>query len=131
MPDLDRAALREALRARHPWVDHTEWGPRAVTAGECDLCGEEARLVQPCGPPPAELRGATPDWALGRRCAAALGVEGWCDGHVDEATAALGWLEGLPADADVLARLWWVATGEVRPDPRSGRHAAALLAELG
>ncbi len=51
---------------------------------------------------------------LGRRCAAAEGVEAWCDGHRDEAEEVLAWLAGLPDEADDAARLWWVATGEVR-----------------
>jgi hypothetical protein len=115
--------LRRALLARYPWVDDVEHGPRSVEAGECDACGAEARLVQPCGPPPpsrlgSRSRGAVgPDWGLGRRCAAELGVDGWCHGHEAEAEAALAWLAALPAEADDVARLWWVATGEVRVDP--------------
>lgn len=113
----DRAALRTALRRRYPWIDDPDRGPQAVAAGECDACGHEARLVQPCGPPPVTARPAGPDWALGRRCAARLGQDAWCDGHAAEADAALAWLAGLPREADDVARLWWVATGEVRPDP--------------
>ena len=123
---VDRVALRAHLLAVHPWVGADGWGPRAVVAGECDGCGHEARLVQPCGPP--SLPGVGPDWALGRRCAAAAGVEGWCDGHVEEAEAALAWLADLPAEADEVARLWWLATGEIRPDPLLVRRAAELLA---
>jgi hypothetical protein len=107
--DVDRAALKAALLDRHPWLASTDYGPQAVEAGECDRCGAEARLVTTCGP------GA--DVALGRRCAAASGVEAWCAGHEAEAEAALAWLAGLPAEADPAARLWWVATGEVRLDP--------------
>ncbi len=124
--EIDRAALRSAIRAAHPWVTSTELGPQAVSAGECDVCGEEARLVQPCGPPPPQ--GTGPDWALGRRCALDAGVEGWCDGHEEEALEALEWLQALPDDADRIARLWWLATGEVRPDPALVGHARALLA---
>lgn len=111
--------LRRALLARYPWLDDADHGPRSVEAGECDRCGAEARLVGPCGPPPADAVrvGLGPDWGLGRRCAAELGVGGWCDGHEDEALAALRWLAALPPEADDVARLWWVATGEVRVDP--------------
>ncbi|HUG83349.1 MAG TPA: hypothetical protein VMM13_02230 [Euzebya sp.] len=85
--------------------------------------------MQPCGPPPETLgRAATPDWALGRRCALVTGTDGWCDGHRDEAAQALAWLADLPPEADVVARLWWLATGEVRPDPALVRQATALLA---
>ena len=127
--ELDRAALRRLLRERYPFVAETDHGPQAVAAGECDRCGHEPRMVQPCGPPPADLSGpATPDWALGRRCAVAAGVEGWCDGHADEAAEAIAWLEALPADADDIARLWWIATGEVRATPDAARRARALLA---
>lgn len=106
---LDRAALRGALRSAYPWLDATEVGPRAVTAGECERCGDEARLVATCGP----VR-----WrALGRRCAAEIGLSAWCDGHAEDARAALRWLEQLPPEADTVARLWWVATGEVELDP--------------
>lgn len=128
MAEVDRPALRSALRHHHPWLTNTDMGPQAVSAGECDVCGDEARLVQPCGPPPAALgAGATPDWALGRRCAVMAGTDGWCEGHREEAEAVLGWLAALPAEADLVARLWWLATGEVRPDPALVRHAEALL----
>lgn len=101
--------LRRELLARHPWLAETERGPQAVEAGECDACGDEARLIATCGP------GAPP--YLGRRCAAASGVDAWCDGHRDEADAALVWLSDLPRQADDAARLWWVSTGEARLDP--------------
>lgn len=126
---MDRGALRAALRRIHPWIADRDLGPQAVTAGECDGCGHEARLVEPCGPPPGWLgAAATPDWALGRRCAAVAGVDGWCAGHEAEAVAALAWLAALPEDADLVARLWWLATGEIRPDPALTRRAEALLA---
>lgn len=101
-----RRELRAALLARHPWIDHDDVGPRAVEAGECDRCGGEARMVTTCGPT---------SWAgLGRRCAAAVGAGAWCDGHADRAAEWLARLAGLPAEADAVARLWWVATGEIR-----------------
>lgn len=110
-----RRELRAALLARYPWIDHDEVGPRAVEAGECDRCGAEARLVTTCGPT---------QWSsLGRSCAAAVGLRAWCDGHADDAATWLGHLDRLPDEADVVARLWWVATGEVR-------IAAASLAPL-
>ena len=109
MDATDRAALRVLLARRYPWVVRTDLGPRSVEAGECDGCGAEARLVMTCGP------GA--DVYLGRRCARARGEHAWCDGHHDDAEAALGWLVQLPEEADAVARLWWVATGEVTLDP--------------
>lgn len=109
MNRAERERLRTAMRARYAWLDETDVGPRAVDAGECPRCGAEAALVPTCGPVP---------WpALGRRCAQAVGAAAWCDGHADEAARALGWLAGLPVNADHVARLWWVATGEVRLDP--------------
>src|SRR5688500_9003673 len=105
---LDKRPLHAALRDRYPWLDGAEHGPSAVEAGECERCGAEARLVATCGPGPVYL---------GRACASALGVGAWCDGHADEAAAALAWLQRLPPEADVVARLWWVSTGEVRLDP--------------
>jgi hypothetical protein len=108
-PGIDKAALRERLRAAYPWLDETEFGPRAVDAGECDRCGAEARLAPTCGPVA---------WAaLGRACAGEVGLDAWCDGHLDEAQQTLAWLAALPDEADDVARLWWVATGEVRVDP--------------
>lgn len=108
---LDRDArrrLQAALREVHPWLADTEHGPQAVEAGECDRCGNEARLVMTCGPVA---------WhRIGRRCASELGVDAWCDGHRDDAEAALAWVAALPDEADDAARLWWVATGEVRLD---------------
>lgn len=105
----ERAALRQELLVRYPWLEHLEFGPKAVESGECDRCGAEARLVSTCGP--------TAWTALGGRCAAEVGAEAWCDGHRDDAERALAWLAALSAVADDVARLWWVATGEVRLDP--------------
>lgn len=124
MHPIDKPALRQVLRERHPWLDATEHGPRAVDAGECDRCGAEARLVPTCGPVA---------WAaLGRRCATALGDEAWCDGHAAQAAVTLAWLAALPGEADDVARLWWVATGEVRLDPgllAAGRRLGLPLGE--
>jgi hypothetical protein len=110
-----RRVLRAELLGRHAWVADDEVGPRTVDAGECDRCGDEARMVSTCGPT---------SWpALGVRCALELGAEAWCDGHAGQARSWLAWLAALPAEADAVARLWWVATGEVRLDP-------ALIAAL-
>ncbi|HVF06206.1 MAG TPA: hypothetical protein VNA20_15295 [Frankiaceae bacterium] len=98
--------LNAALRQAHPWLDDDRFGPRNVTAGDCDRCRAEARLVQTCGPSGGEY---------GRRCAT---EDDWCDGHADEAAAALAWLAALPDDADEVAYLWWLSTGEVRTLPR-------------
>ena len=111
-----RAQLRAELTARFAWMAHPQLGPSAVEAGECDGCGAEPRLVQTCGPGPAI--------ALGRRCALAAGDAAWCEGHRDEAAAALVFLAGLPDVADTVARMWWVATGEVALPPEA--IAAAL-----
>lgn len=97
-----KAELRERLRAAHPWLDDLRFGPRNVSAGECDRCGAEPRLVLTCGPSGGEY---------GRRCAE---PDDWCDGHADEADEARAWLDALPPDADEIAWLWWLSTGEVR-----------------
>lgn len=115
---FDKATLREALRSHHPWLDHDELGPRAVEAGECDRCGHEARMVETCG--------STPNRYVGRRCAVQLGPEAWCEGHRARAQEALAWLDALPDEADDVARLWWVATGEVRLDPDLVARSAGL-----
>jgi hypothetical protein len=106
-----KAELRARLLREHPWLAHDSYGPRNVTAGDCDRCHAEARLVLTCGPGGGEY---------GRRCAVA---DDWCDGHADEAEEALAWLEALPDDADDVAYLWWLATGEVR---YSGSRGYAL-----
>jgi hypothetical protein len=129
--DADRRrVLREARPERYPWIADADVGPRTVEAGECDRCGSEARLVTTCGPT---------RWSgLGRRCAAHVGLRGWCDGHADDAARWLAHLRALPEEADTVARLWWVATGEVRmeaaavtpllaralPDGLTDRHRA-------
>lgn len=95
------------------------WGPGAVEAGECDGCGAEARLVMTCGPG-AEV-------FLGRRCATSAGADAWCAGHSDQAEDALKWLEDLPAEADTVARLYWVATGEVTMAPDLFGHDLQVL----
>jgi hypothetical protein len=112
MPALnadDRATLRGRLRVAAPWLDAIDVGPRAVDAGNCDRCDERPRLLPTCGPA---------GWAaLCRPCAAEVGDDGWCDGHLDEGRAARAWAAALPDRwADVVVA-WWVATGEVRLDP--------------
>ena len=114
----ERARLRRALSARYPWVTGSDLGPAAVAAGECDRCGAEPRLASPCGPPPPLPRPARPDWGLGARCLLTLGEEVWCGAHGTEGDEARAWVRSLPPEADTVARLWWVATGEVRVDPR-------------
>lgn len=95
-------------------------GPRSVTAGECDRCGAEPRVVATCGPVP---------WrSLGRRCAADVGTDAWCEGHREDGERHLAWLARLPDEADAVVRLWWVATGEVRLDAQPQR--TQLTAEL-
>lgn len=114
-----RTRLRQALVARYPWVDDPEWGPAAVEAGECDACATEARLVLTCGPAAGQY--------LGRRCARAVGAQAWCDGHSEDAASALAWLRDLPDEADLVARVWWVATGEVTAGPAPSEAALAQL----
>lgn len=109
MDAATRRTLSAALRQRYPWVVDPEWGPSAVEAGDCDSCALEPRLVTTCGPGDAIC--------LGRRCAQAVGIDGWCAGHSREATQLLAHLANLPPEADAVARLWWVATGEVVLDP--------------
>lgn len=109
-----RRELRAALLGRHPWIAHDDIGPRTVDAGECDRCGAEARMVTICGPSAWE--------GIGRRCASAVGTRAWCDGHAEQARTWLAVLAALPPEADAVARLWWVATGEVRLDPAAVGH---------
>jgi hypothetical protein len=106
---FDKTVLMAALRAHYPWLDRADVGPRAVEAGECDRCGHEARLAETCGPSPHRY--------IGRLCAARLGHEAWCEGHRERAEEHLRWLAELPPEADDVARLWWIATGEIRLDP--------------
>ena len=112
-----RGALRRALLARYPWLRDPDLGPASVEAGECDACGAEPRMAAPCGPPPPLPGPAGPNWALGRRCLLAYGDQVWCGGHETEAAVVVAWVRALPEEADTAARLWWVATGEVRLDP--------------
>lgn len=44
-------------------------------------------------------------------------MRAWCDGHAEDGAHRLAQLAALPAEADTVARLWWVATGEVRLAP--------------
>jgi hypothetical protein len=106
-----RAQLRDALRTAHPWVTATQWGPQAVSAGECDRCGQAPRLLPTCGPVAWQ--------ALCRDCAAEMGEDAWCDGHHEVGVAALSWAADLPADWPDVVRLWWIATGEVRLPPEA------------
>ncbi len=106
-----KAELRAALQREHPWLGNDEFGPRNVVAGDCDRCAAEARLVETCGPDGG---------SYGRRCATA---DDWCEGHADDAERALAWLRALPPDADEVAYLWWLSTGELR---YSGTPSARL-----
>lgn len=105
-PDVDRAALREALVDRYPWLEATDRGPRAVTAGECGRCGRRPRLLPTCGP--------VAHAAVCRACADELGRDGWCAGHADHGRELRAWAAGLPEEWPDVVRLWWVATGEIR-----------------
>jgi hypothetical protein len=126
-PRLDRAALRRALLVSEPWLGDPDRGPQAVDAGPCDRCRDHPRLLPTCGPD---------GWpGLCRPCALGLGVDAWCDGHLDDAVAELAWARQLPDHWDVAVTLWWIATGEVRPgsvvDLRDTRGLAApVRAEL-
>lgn len=113
-----RSSLRGALRERYPWAADPVIGPSAVEAGECDRCGTEPRLVQTCGPGPHVF--------LGRACTLAAADDAWCDGHVEQGCAARSVVAGLPPEADVVARLWWVATGEIALDPALAGSVATL-----
>lgn len=105
----ERRALRAALVASAPWVEHTEAGPTTVQAGQCDRCGGRPRLLPTCGPV------AWP--AICRSCALEVGTDAWCDGHVDQARDLLAWARALPAWWGDAVVLWWVATGEVASGP--------------
>lgn len=106
--DLDRRALRDALRQAAPWLDAPDFGPRAVEAGDCTRCTTHPRLLPTCGP-------AAPG-ALCRTCANELADEAWCEGHRDEGRVARRWANDLPDDWSEAVRWWWVATGEISLD---------------
>lgn len=121
-PPLDRVArrrLRAALSSAQPWLDDPEVGPLAVAAGTCDRCGDEPRLVAPCGPVPWQ--------GLGRGCLLELGTEAFCPGHAADAEDLLDRARALPHDWATLVHLAWVASGEVRADTAFLVHAAATL----
>lgn len=103
---IDRPALRRALLDAAPWLAATDVGPQAVTAGNCDRCGEQPRLLPTCGPAPYE--------ALCGGCAEEEGDDAWCEGHRLDGRSARTWAEGLPDGWADLVVLWWVATGEIR-----------------
>lgn len=109
---VDRAALRAALVGLAPWLTDPQRGPTTVDAGSCDRCGQRPRLLATCGPTGAP--------AVCRRCLDVLGDDAWCDGHLDEGRASRAWAATLPDRWGDLVVLWWLATGEVRPDPGSG-----------
>jgi hypothetical protein len=98
---VDRRELRTRLLQAAPWLDETEFGPRSVDAGTCELCARHPRLLPSCGP--------RPEAALCRDCAETLGDDAWCDGHLDDGRAGT-----LPERWADLVVLWWVATGEIR-----------------
>lgn len=77
-----------------------------MDAGECDRCGSAPRFVPTCGPAVAA--------AVCPRCTEELGLELWCAGHADTGRAVLASIGDLPPEWDLVTRLWWVATGEVR-----------------
>lgn len=114
-----RARLRTALSQRYGWLTDTQFGPAAVEAGECDACGAEARLIATCGPGMEQY--------LGRRCLTDRATDAFCDGHADEAAAAVDYVSALPGDADLIARIWWVSTGEVGFQPGDARIAENIL----
>lgn len=91
-----------------------------MDAGSCDRCGQLPRLLPTCGPD--GLAGVC------RPCAQELGTDAWCDGHLDDAEAALRWAAALPPHWDVAVTLWWVATGEVRLETLVGLRADGRLA---
>jgi hypothetical protein len=119
----DRAALRRALLAAAPWLDDPDRGPRTVSAGSCDRCGQLPRLVPTCGPGPWE--------GLCRPCALQVGLAAWCQGHREEGRETLRWAVALPPSWDVAVALWWVATGELRDiEPRALSRLGELPARV-
>ncbi len=107
-----RARLRARLQAEYPWLGSSTWGPAVVEAGECDRCGVEARMIPTCGPDAPAF--------LGRGCLEGFGPDAFCEGHQDQLRAALTYVGALPREADDVARLWWLSTGEVRLEPEGG-----------
>jgi len=120
----ERRALRAALVVAAPWLEHSEAGPRAVDAGQCDRCHDHPRLLPTCGPGP---------WrALCRDCGLEIGTDGWCDGHAEDAAALLAWADDLPPWWGDAVVLWWLSTGEVETAPPSvtDRLPTPVLAAL-
>lgn len=98
-----------------------EVGPSSVQAGECDRCERAPRVVPTCGPVA---------WtALCATCAVEVGEDAWCDGHRDDGARSRAWATTLPPSWPTITRLWWVATGEVRPDEAWLRAARAEVAD--
>lgn len=118
-----RAELRAALLDAAPWLAATEVGPRSVTAGACDRCGTDPRLLPTCGPSAFE--------ALCRGCAEQEGDHGWCAGHEEEGRAARAWASALPERWQDAVVLWWVATGEIRTDAWAGTSPHPIGDHLG
>lgn len=119
---LDRAQLRRVLAERYPFVRDPDVGPSAVDAGECDRCGRAPRVAPTCGPVAWE--------ALCVGCATAVGDDGWCDGHRDDAVALRETMAAWPPEHETVARLWWVATGEIAVDTWLVDRAVALPDEV-
>ncbi len=109
MDPATRHDLRRALLEHAPWLAEDDVGPRAVEAGRCAACEQLPRLLPTCGP----SGGA----GVCRGCAETLGEDGWCAGHQEEGALARAWAAQLPDRWPELVVLWWVATGELRPDP--------------
>ncbi len=128
MDRATRAALRQALLAYAPWLAADDVGPRAVEAGRCEVCDLSPRLLPTCGP---GAGGA----GVCRACAQALGDQGWCAGHQQDGVQARRWAADLPDRWAQVVVLWWVATGELRPDtsllPDPGALPAPLAAAFG
>lgn len=122
MDRANRRTLQAALLEHAPWLGADDVGPRAVEAGRCASCDTLPRLLPTCGPVGND--------GVCRDCAEHLADDGWCAGHLDEGRAARRWAADLPDRWPELVVLWWVSTGELRPDPDMVNSAADLPAPV-
>ncbi len=122
MERTTRRTLQRLLLEHAPWLDAEDVGPRSIEAGRCQRCDELPRLLPTCGP--------AGDAGVCRACAEELGDNGWCAGHHEQGRAARRWAAQLPDSWPELVVLWWVATGELRPDPSLRERTDDLPASL-
>lgn len=117
-----RRDLLAALVAAQGWLDDAEFGPTSVDAGSCDRCARAPRLVAPCGPVP--WRGVCRD------CLLQVGPAAFCPGHEAFAVDVTARARALPPTWATLARLTWVARGEMDADPAFLAEAVDVLRDV-